>query len=97
MEEMSVRVDASGRLVIPRDVRVALGIPEGGELRLSVRDGELRAISRAAVLRRIWAETAALPAAAVTATEMLAETRRAEARGGFHKDPTNWPTPPTGA
>jgi AbrB family looped-hinge helix DNA binding protein len=86
MEPLTVRVDQSGRVVIPRDVRVALGIPEGGELRLSVQDGELRAISRAAALRRIWAETAALPPAAQSATEMLFEMRREDARRGLQED-----------
>ena len=50
MEPLTIRVDGSGRVVIPRDVRIALGIPDGGELRLTVEDGELRAISRAAAL-----------------------------------------------
>jgi AbrB family looped-hinge helix DNA binding protein len=86
MEQVHVRVDASGRVVIPRDVRIALGIPDGGELRLSVEDGELRAVSRAVALRRIWAETAALPASAEPATEALFAQRRAEARQGFHED-----------
>lgn len=85
-DALTVRVDQSGRVVIPRDVRVALGIPDGGELRLSVEDGELRAISRATALKRIWAETAALPPAGQTATEMLFETRRAEARSGLQED-----------
>jgi AbrB family looped-hinge helix DNA binding protein len=85
VEDLAVRVDGSGRVVIPREVRVALGIPDGGELRLRVEDGELRAVSRATALRRIWAETAALPAAE-PATEMLRATRRAEARRGLHED-----------
>ncbi len=86
MEALTVRVDQSGRVVIPRDVRVALGIPDGGELRLTVEDGELRAVSRAVALRRIWAETAALPPASQTATDMLLAQRRAEAREGLHED-----------
>jgi len=72
--------DLSGRAVIPRDVRIARGIPDDGELRLTVRDGELPAISRATALHRIWAETQALPA-----TELLIATRRAEARPGLHE------------
>jgi AbrB family looped-hinge helix DNA binding protein len=96
MEAVTVRVDGSGRVVIPRDVRIALGIPDGGELRLTVEAGELRAISRAAALRRIWAETGALPPAP-TATETLFALRRAEARGGLQENqapaPTLAPTP----
>jgi AbrB family looped-hinge helix DNA binding protein len=91
MDPVTVRVDQSGRVVIPRDVRVALGIPDGGELRLSVQDGELRAVSRAAALRRIWAETAALPPVSPSATEMLFQMRREEARRGLHED--QWPAP----
>ncbi len=86
MEPFSVRMDASGRVVIPRDLRIALGLPDGGELRLTVQDGELRATSRATALRRIWAETAALPPAAGSAGDMLRDARRAEARGGPHED-----------
>jgi AbrB family looped-hinge helix DNA binding protein len=86
MQDLLVRVDGSGRVVIPRDVRIALGIPDGGELRLTVQDGELRAVSRATALRRIWAETAALPAQMDSATEMLAAARRAEAHRGLHED-----------
>jgi AbrB family looped-hinge helix DNA binding protein len=90
MEPLTIRVDGSGRVVIPRDVRIALGIPDGGELRLTVQDGELRAISRAAALRRIWAETEALPAAPA-ATETLFALRRAEARRGLQEDQAKAP------
>jgi AbrB family looped-hinge helix DNA binding protein len=40
MGAVSVKVDAAGRVVIPKDLRDALGIPGGWELRLSVVDGE---------------------------------------------------------
>jgi AbrB family looped-hinge helix DNA binding protein len=86
MDALSVKVDQSGRVVIPRDVRVALGIPDGGELRLSVEDGVLRAVSRATALRRIWAETEAASPAAQPATAMLFQTRREENRLGLHED-----------
>jgi AbrB family looped-hinge helix DNA binding protein len=92
MNGLAVKVDGSGRVVIPRDVRVALGIPDGGELRLTVQDGELRAVSRATALRRIWAETAALPPAAQSATDMLFAQRRAEARRGLPEDQAPAPT-----
>jgi AbrB family looped-hinge helix DNA binding protein len=79
MEALTVRVDPSGRVVIPREIRAALGIADGGELRLTVQDGELRAVSRLAALRRIWEQTAALPASPSLATEELFARRRAEA------------------
>jgi len=81
MDQVTVRVDASGRVVIPRDLRDALGIPDGGELRLSVRDGELRATTRLAALRRIRAELRGLAPA-----EALIADRRAEAARGLHED-----------
>jgi len=94
MEQLTVKVDASGRLVIPRDLRDALGIPDGGELRLSVRDGELRATTRLAALRRIRAELRALPAAeAPLASDALIAERRAEAACGLHEDQAPAPGP----
>jgi hypothetical protein len=65
---------------------VALGIPDGGELRLTVQDGELRAASRTAALRRIWAETGSPAPTAETATQMLLAQRRAEAALGVHEE-----------
>ena len=94
MDQVTVRVDASGRVVIPRDLRDALGIPDGGELRLSVQDGELRATTRLAALRRIRAELRGLTAAqAPAATEALMAGRRAEAARGLHEDQAPAPDP----
>lgn len=97
MDQVTVRVDASGRLVIPRDLRDALGIPDGGELRLSVRDGELRATTRLAALRRIRAELRALPSAdASLPSEALIAERRAEAARGLNEEQARAPAPPGG-
>jgi AbrB family looped-hinge helix DNA binding protein len=86
MEPLTVRVDASGRLVIPRDLRDALGIPEGGELRVTVEAGELRATTRLAALRRIRQEVRQLvPPGGPSLTEDLALARRAEAVRGLHE------------
>ena len=86
MDQVTVKVDASGRVVIPRDLRDALGIPDGGELRLSVQDGVLRATTRLAALRRIRAEVRALPGIAPPASDALIADRRAEAARGLHED-----------
>ena len=97
MDHVSVRVDASGRVVIPRDLRDALGIPDGGELRLSVQDGELRATTRLAALRRIRSELRTLTAAdPLLPSEALIAERRAEAARGLNEDQADAPGEPCG-
>ncbi|MBD0275113.1 MAG: AbrB/MazE/SpoVT family DNA-binding domain-containing protein [Acetobacteraceae bacterium] len=46
MGAVTVKVDASGKLVVPKETLEALGIPDGGELRLTAEDaaGEANAI-----------------------------------------------------
>lgn len=79
MEPVWVKVDAAGRLVIPKDMREALGIPDGGELRLKVEDGELRGMGRLAALRRIQREVrGSVPPGESVVDELIAD-RRAEA------------------
>src|SRR3954453_17395043 len=97
MDQVTVRVDASGRVVIPRDLRDALGIPDGGELRLSVRDGELRATTRLAALRRIRAGLRALPSADPSLpSEPLFAKRGAGAARGLNEEHARAPAPPGG-
>jgi AbrB family looped-hinge helix DNA binding protein len=89
MQELAVRVDRSGRVVIPREMREALGIAEGGVLRLSVVDGELRGQTRLAALRRIQAKLRQMPPqgdSAPSAVEELLAWRRAEARRDIEED-----------
>jgi AbrB family looped-hinge helix DNA binding protein len=78
MGVVSVKVDPSGRVVIPKDLRDALGIPQGGELRLSVVDGELRGLTRVAAIRQLQSKYAARPAQGSAVDDLLA-WRRAEA------------------
>jgi AbrB family looped-hinge helix DNA binding protein len=85
MDPVTVRIDPSGRLVVPRDLREALGVPEGGELQLTVRDGELRATTRLAALRRIRAELKALAPGDASLVEDLLAGRRAEAARGLNE------------
>lgn len=81
MGVVAVKVDPSGRVVIPKDLRDALGIPQGGELRLSVVDGELRGVTRVAALRQLQGKYAARPSGAGgTAVDDLLAWRRAETR-----------------
>lgn len=82
MGVISVKVDSAGRVVIPKDLRDALGIPQGGELRLSIVDGELRGLTRIAALRQLQAKYAAMPridGKTTPAVEDLLAWRRAEA------------------
>lgn len=79
MEPVWVKVDAAGRLVVPKDMREALGIPDGGELRLRVEDGELHGMGRLAALRRIQHELrGTVPPGTSVVDEFIAD-RRAEA------------------
>ncbi len=81
MGAVTVKVDSSGRVVIPDEVRAALGIPDGGELLLTVEDGELRASTRLAALRRIQREVKAyVPPGTSVVDEVLAEKRAEVAR-----------------
>ena len=81
MGAITVRVDAAGRVVIPKEMREALGIPEGGELRLTVEDGELRGSTRLAAFLRLQRKLAALSPSdgETSAVDELIADRRAEA------------------
>lgn len=79
MEPVWVKVDASGRLVIPKDMRDALGIPEGGELRLRVEDGELHGLGRMAALRQVRGMLRGLVPPGVSVVDEFIAERRAEA------------------
>ncbi len=74
-----VKVDAAGRLVIPKEMREALGIPDGGELRLKVEDGELLGMGRIAALRRIQRELRGTVPPGTSVVDELIADRRAEA------------------
>jgi AbrB family looped-hinge helix DNA binding protein len=88
MGAVTVKVDASGRVVIPKELREQLGIPEGGELRLSVEDGELRGATRLAALRRIQRRMAELVPPGVSLVDELIADRRAEAAREAARDAT---------
>ena len=49
---MSSTIDKAGRLVIPKPLRVLIGLPDGGEVEVSEEDGRL-VISPAPVRKRI--------------------------------------------
>jgi len=77
MNAIVVRVDASGRLVIPKEMRDELGLADGGVLTLSVEDGELRATSRLAAIRRLQRKLAGrVPPGHSVVDELIADRRR---------------------
>lgn len=78
MGAVTVRVDGSGRVVIPKDLREQLGIPDGGELQLSVRDGALHGATRLAGFLRLRGKLAG-PGGEAGAVDALLAERRAEA------------------
>jgi len=47
-----VKVSREGRVLIPAEVRAALGLGEGSSLSLAVEDGEIRLFDRARALER---------------------------------------------
>lgn len=52
MGDYKARIGANGRIVIPAEVRHALGIEPGDELVLRVEKGELRVVTRKALIKR---------------------------------------------
>ncbi len=52
MQTHQVKVSREGRVLIPAEVRAALGIGEGSSLNLAVQDGEIRLFDRARALER---------------------------------------------
>ena len=52
MQAYAVKLSREGRVLIPVDVRVELGLSEGSTLSLRVQDGEIRLFDRAQSLRR---------------------------------------------
>lgn len=48
----TVKISREGRVLIPVEVRTALGLAEGTSLSLAVEDGEIRLFDRARALRR---------------------------------------------
>jgi bifunctional DNA-binding transcriptional regulator/antitoxin component of YhaV-PrlF toxin-antitoxin module len=53
MDAVTVKVDKNGAFIIPWEMREALDIPTGGEIRLLVQDGDLRGSTRQTTLRAI--------------------------------------------
>jgi bifunctional DNA-binding transcriptional regulator/antitoxin component of YhaV-PrlF toxin-antitoxin module len=80
MGRVMASIDASGRLVVPKDMRVSLGVEGGGELLLSLENGALVAMTRAEALRRLQDALGASGTGAPSLAEELLAERRAEAK-----------------
>ncbi|WP_309084057.1 AbrB/MazE/SpoVT family DNA-binding domain-containing protein [Chelativorans sp.] len=75
-----VQVGAGGRVVIPAEMRSAMGVAEGDTLHARVIDGELRLMSQPTALRRAQELVRRyIPEGTKLVDELIAE-RRAEAR-----------------
>ncbi|MBM3560295.1 MAG: AbrB/MazE/SpoVT family DNA-binding domain-containing protein [Alphaproteobacteria bacterium] len=81
MSRHATRIDKGGRVVIPAEMRRALGVAPGDELVMWVEDGALRAMTRAAAVR--YAQDIIrqyVPADGDLVDEFIAERRREAAR-----------------
>ncbi len=80
METISVRVEKSGRILIPAAIRRRLNLKEGAEVLLHIEDGDIRVGTRAQALSRIHTRLRKyIPAGRVLSQELL-EERREEGR-----------------
>lgn len=79
MSHVRVPVDAAGRLVVPKDIRAALGIEGGGELVLSIQDGAMLAMTQMEAVRRVQRLLRESVPEGVSLVEELIADRRQEA------------------
>lgn len=75
-----VRVDAQGRLLVPKELREAVGMRPGENVTLLVEDGELVVLTVAASTRRIREIAAQYSAPGRSLVDELIAERRAEAQ-----------------
>ncbi len=76
----TVQIGAGGRVVIPADMRVAMGVTDGDTLIARVVDGEFRLLSKAAAVRKAQTLVRQFVPASVSLVDQLIEERRAEAK-----------------
>lgn len=77
---VSVQVKEAGRILLPAEVRVALGVGEGDKLVGEVIDGELRLMSQRTAIRQVQALVRQYVPAGVSLVDELIKERREEAR-----------------
>jgi len=75
-----IRLSSNGRIVIPAEMREALGLKPGDTLLMDVEDGVLRMESFLSRVRRIQEEFRPYAKPGILASDELIAERRAEAR-----------------
>lgn len=75
-----LQLGAGGRIVIPADMRAAMGVSEGDTLLARVVDGEFRLLSREAAIRKVQALVRRHVPEGISLVDELIADRRAEAR-----------------
>ena len=75
-----LKVDAAGRVLIPADMRVSMGLSEGGTVLAWLDQGELRVVGTEHAARRAQQLARTLIGEDVRLAEELIANRRAEAR-----------------
>lgn len=74
-----VKVSEGGRIVIPAELRQALGINVGDEVLVVLEDGEIRVMPASQAIRRVQEALAPYKPAGRSAVDDLIAERRAEA------------------
>ena len=75
-----LKIGPGGRIIIPAEMRAALGADEGDTLLASVTDGELRLVTTQTAIKRAQAIVRAyIPAGGPSLVDELIADRRAEA------------------
>jgi AbrB family looped-hinge helix DNA binding protein len=78
--EARLKIGPGGRVIIPAEMRAALGAEEGDTLLASLVDGELRLVSTQTAIKRAQAIVRAyIPAGGPSLVDELIADRRAEA------------------
>lgn len=75
-----IQIGAGGRIVIPVEMRVAMGISDGDELIARVVDGELRLLSQNSAVKRAQELVRQFVPAGTKLVDELLSDRRTEAR-----------------
>lgn len=79
MQIHTVKLSREGRVLIPAEVRAAMGLSEGTHLSLAVQDGEIRLFDRVQALRRARDIARKYKKAGDSVVDELLHERRVEA------------------